>query len=238
MEELGKNAQKELIVKISNIIKELESEEHWIERRFEWIQEDIKKKKRKRIIQYWDSIIRGLSELDKLIIKLSNLDEGSAMIAYYLLSMPEWIEKLKEQRPEVIAFVESGLWYRLFKKNVTLKLFKSKSLRMISLDSIIADQPSSEKKGDVTKKNTLIEQSITPDLEVTPQSKNVQTEDKPSLEEKEDATMQAIIDAFNDPSVASDLNIILQSMGIQTEENNKTTAESERRNFSIKKENL
>ena len=61
---------------------------------------------------------------------------------------------------------------------------------------------------------------------------------KATLEEKEDATMQAIIDAFNDPSVASDLNIILQSMGIQTEENNKTTAESERRNFSIKKENL
>ena len=110
MEELGKNAQKELIVKISNIIKELESEEHWIERRFEWIQEDIKKKKRKRIIQYWDSIIRGLSELDKLIIKLSNLDEGSAMIAYYLLSMPEWIENLKQQRPEDISFVESGLW--------------------------------------------------------------------------------------------------------------------------------
>lgn len=235
MEELSKNAQKELIVKISDIIKELESEECWTKWRFEWIQKDIKKKKRKRIIQRWNSIIRGLSDLDKLIIKLSNLDEDNAMIAYYLLSIPEWIDKLKELKPKVIEFVESGLWYRLFKKEVELKMFKSKALRMISLDSIIANLPSSEEKGDVTKKNTLTDSSITPDLNVIPQSKNMQTEDKSPLEEKEDSTMQAIIDAFNDPSVASDLNVIL---GIQTKEDEVQTTEPEKKKLSIKKENL
>ena len=51
MKELGKNAQKELIVKISDTIEKLEREQYWLERGLENIQEDIKKKKkRKKII--------------------------------------------------------------------------------------------------------------------------------------------------------------------------------------------
>lgn len=198
MKELGKNAQKELIAKISDTIEKLEREQYWLERGLENIQEDIKKKKkRKKIIRRWDYIIGCFSDLDKLIIKLSNLDEENEMIAYYLLSMPEWIEKQKELRPKVLAFVESGLWYRLFKKEVTLKLFKSKSLRLLSLDSILANKSVTEENEDVTIKDPLKESAIAPNP-----------------------------------------NAILQSMGLQTENNGSPAIESKKKKRSIKEANL
>lgn len=184
MEDLGKNAQKELIKQIGNVVADLEEEEYFFEGKFEWIEQYIqkKRKKRKEIIYRWNRTVANLSDIDKLVINLYNIDEDNEMIAYYLLSMSEWVETLKELKPKVKAAAESGFWTRLFKKEVTLKQFKSKALRMISLDSIIANQSSAaevEKEGVAMKEivDVFNDPSVVSNLSGILQRMGIQAED-------------------------------------------------------------
>lgn len=141
MENLGKRAQKELLVQIDATIEELQRLEHNINRYFEYILKAVIKK-RKRIEDKatiaWrnDSLIYQLKSIDREIIKLYSWDNENKMVPYYLQLMSKWVNSLNKLDPKIKTIAEKSIIAYILKKKkteVVLEPFTSKALRIIQI---------------------------------------------------------------------------------------------------------